>query len=262
MTSPKDTVEVIAAIVAMIVSILSLIVSVLGLIWDIIKQREIHLPDYLKGIGEFIFNPKIAWVLLVTVSLISAYLLWFRPEAPPNRLVTYHDFEGTDDGWSRILSQERVDEDTKSEFPRDDFFPGSMTSELTTDYALTGQSSLKVTTSVNVAGVFKSFLFREGAVTGNGITIYALAPDSADASAISYVQLCVPSHGWPCSAGANLVPGEWTPITLDLNREDEDGLALSAQKLTELAIQWVFETESGASVDLYFDSAEIFHSGP
>jgi hypothetical protein len=72
----------------------------------------------------------------------------------------------------------------------------------------------------------------------------------------------VPSHDWVCSDGTRLVAGEWTPITLDLSLPDKEGKPLSAQKLTELAVQWVFETQAPYELELYFDSGEIFHAGP
>lgn len=200
-------------------------------------------------------------VLAVLIMLVLVFSL--RPSPTPfNRLITCYDFEGTDDGWSGVASWEFASDGTvKSRFPQDSFFPGSMTSEVTTDYALTGHSSLKVTTSVNIAGDFKSFLFREGTLTGNGVTIYVLAPDLTHAS-IDYIQLCIPMREWLCSGGTQLVPGEWTPITIDLNQSDNNGISWSSQKLTELAVQWRFNTKVGTSLALYFDSVEIFYPGP
>jgi hypothetical protein len=260
----KGTIELIGLIVAMIVSLLSLIVSVLALIWDVIKDRDKLPPfaDKLKKISDSIFNPKIAWTLVVVLSILCTYLLLRKPFTGSNRLVTYLDFEGTEDGWSEFAVQERSGGITVKEFPEDSDFPGSMTSQVTGEYALTGQTSLKVSTSVDRAGTFKSFLYRQGAFTGNGVTIYVMAPDPDTASSLQYIQLCVPSHDWVCSAGTSLVPQEWTPITIDLSTADAEGIALSEQKLTELAVQWVIEAQPKSTHELYFDSAEIYHAGP
>jgi hypothetical protein len=204
--------------------------------------------------------PVTILITAIAVSIMIIVLLFFPPTTL-NRLITYHDFEGKNDGWSRVASTEYASDGThKSEFPDDSFFPGSMTSEISTVYALTGKSSLKVTTSVNIAGDFKSYLRRRGTFTGNGVTIYVLAPDLTNVS-IEYIQLCIPSHGWVCSDGTKLVAGEWTPITIDLSKSDENGNALYKQKLTEIAVQWRFYTKSPTSLDLYFDSVEIFSPG-
>jgi hypothetical protein len=177
-----------------------------------------------------------------------------------NRLVAFYDFEGKDDGWSKISSKEVGEDGTsKSIFPDNPLFPGFMTSKVSTDYALTGQSSLKVTTSVNIPGTFMSFLRRQGTFTGSGATIYMMTPNLTNAS-IEYVQLCIPSHGWVCADGVKLVPGEWRPITIDLSQYYKD-VPLYKQELNEIAVQWKFNTKAGTSLDLYFDSAEIFSSG-
>jgi len=274
-----------------------LITSLIGLIVTLIAFAGILLdltdhPQQLRIfslIGYAVFSGGIIWFAFKStdapqvwrwVSLGVLYLgtipffIWvgtwpgvqsnaqFTVQTGANRLITHYDFEGTDDGWSKVVSLELLpDLTTKSQFPRDNFFPGSMSTEVTTDYALTGQNSLKVITSVNVAGDFKSYLYREGTFTAYGVTIYVLAPDSTAASSISYIQLCVPSHDWVCSDGTQLVPGEWIPLTIDLSQPDNDGVSLAEQKLTELAVQWRFITESGTSVKLYFDSAEFFSSG-
>jgi len=141
---------------------------------------------------------------------------------------------------------------------------------IASEYALTGKESLKVTISVNAAGSFKSYLLREGGFTGGGATIYVLAPVLPDV-VIDYIQLCIPSYGWACSEGTDIVQGEWTPITIvqgewtpitiDLEQVDKNGRALSEQLLKEIAVQWKFSTTTKTSFDLYFDSVEIFHSG-
>ena len=211
-------------------------------------------------------NWRITGLLTLGVIVIVAILLFsLRPVPVLNRLVTRHDFEGTDDGWSRIATTEYAPDGThKSEFPNNPTlpaFPGSMNKEVTMDYALTGRNSLRVTTSINSAGKFKSFLHRNGTFTGSGVTIYVFAPELTNVS-IDYIQLCIPSHDWVCTSGMKLVPGEWTPITIDLSKSDEDSNPLYKQKLTEMAVQWRFNAKAATTLSLYFDSVEIFHSGP
>jgi len=177
-----------------------------------------------------------------------------------NRLVTYDDFEDTDNGWPNMHSVQFSDDGTRiSEFPKDSSFPGTMSKNLTKDYSLTGNSSLRVTTSVNTPGKYQDYLFRQGTFTGNGVTIYVFTPELTDVT-INYIQLCVPSYDWACSFGTRIVPGEWTPITLDLSQKDNlNGEVLYRKKL-DLAIQWNFTANTGTSHTLYFDSVEIFHS--
>jgi hypothetical protein len=227
-------------IVTLISSIVGIILSVFGFIWNVVKDWD-KVPPWLINFLKKSSSPVIAWVLLFVVSGLSVYLIWLKPSSDlpafANRLITYHDFDGSDPS-----------------------FPGSMTSEVATDYALTGQSSLRVTTSVRTEGEFKSFLRRSGTFTGNGVTIYVLAPELTDIS-INYIQLCIPSAGWTCSDGTQLVAGEWTPITIDLSKSDEKGNPVYKQKITEIAVQWRFDAKAATSLDLYFDSVEIFYSG-
>jgi hypothetical protein len=215
------------------------------------------------------------WLSLAALHLITiAFFVWVGTwvEAPRsaqsvprlewNHLITYLSFEETDEGWSE-LDLAIVDEDDFSIAALSDSpgFPGSMTSEISSKYALEGANSLRVTTSVTEQGGYRGYLYRRGSISGYGITIYVMAPEVPDACYIEYVQLCVPSHGWVCSEATDLVAGEWTPIVIDLS-QSHDGGELYNQKLTELAVQWRFSAESGTSFDLFFDAGEVFHSGP
>jgi hypothetical protein len=242
-------------------SIAGLVLYFLGTLWFAFKA---------EGIG-----PVLRWASLILLYIFSlAYFTWVgtwianseplrqQMTIPKNRLSTSFDFEGTDDGWSEVATVEFApDGSYKSIYPDDAFFPGSMQSEITAEYALTGENSLKVTTFLSTAGDFRSYLYRAGTITGNGVIIYVLAPDLTKVY-IDYIQLCVPSNDWVCSEGIDLVQGEWTPLTIDLGKPDDDGIPLYSQKMTELAIQWSYSIEIPTSVTLYFDSAQIFYPGP
>lgn len=189
-----------------------------------IKARVHDRPDD-QGVGlaseetssEQVLTPGMAFrsvnwpiTVLLTVAAVvimaTLLLLFLRPSFS-NRLITRYDFEGTDDGWSRIACTELApDETKKSEFPHDSFFPGSMRSEVTTNYALTGQSSLKVTTSINIAGDFKGFLRRKGTFMGYGATIYVMTPNLPNAS-IEYVNYAFPHTVGPVQMERKLFRG-------------------------------------------------------
>ena len=178
-----------------------------------------------------------------------------------NRLITEQSFEIDNDGWGKLYSTEfGSDGNEISSFPNNPSFPGSMRSEITQEDSLSGNSSLKVTVTLNKGGDFKSFIIRQVPITGNSITIYVKVPDLSGIH-LSYMQLCIPSHDWACSYGTRLQPGEWTPITIDLSQEDKQGVALYNQKLTELAIQWKYTVERDKIFDLYFDSVIVTQAG-
>lgn len=210
--------------------------------------------------GEFNGRQTKAAELQPTIEAAQTAIAATPTSSESNRLVTHDDFEDTDNGWVDMRSVQFNDDGTrKSEFPKDSSFPGTMSRNLTKDYSLTGHSSLRVITSVNTPGNYQGYLLRQGTFTGNGVTIYVFTPELKDIT-INYIQLCVPSYGWACSFGTRIIPGEWTPITLDLSQEDpSNGESLYHKKL-DLAIQWNFTAKIGTSHALYFDSVEIFHS--
>lgn len=219
-----------------------LVTAVLGIVLTILRIVEVLLKMIAARKHPTqpprppILRPWVAWVLLAVISVLFLILLWNMPVQ--NRLITRYDFERTDDGWSRVDTVKYAEDGRiESKFSTGGGFPGSVEKELSKEHALTGQRSLKVTTSVTDAGSFKSYLYREGTLSAHGATIFVLAPATADADRIDYVQMCVPSHGWICTGGTDLVPGEWTPVTIDLSRSDDSGIALYDQKITELAVQ-------------------------
>jgi hypothetical protein len=189
-----------------------------------------------------------------------------------NELITYYDFEDMTPDWSKVVSQEFDNDNIVNQFTKDDnatnqssrtSFPGSVTKTLSKDYSLTGRTSLKIVTSVNQAGDFKTIAYRLGKFTAEGAMIYVLSPNLSGVY-VDYIQLCVitmTGAEWACSEGTEIIQGEWTPIVLDLRQNNQAGVAVAEQKLSELVVQWRFTTQGQVDFEFYIDSAEIFHSG-
>jgi len=242
-------------------SLIGYVVFAVGVIWFAFSSGETSQTWRWIGLAVLYLStiPFFVWVGTWVGTSRNTRLVAQREF---NHLVTYHGFEGTDDGWSKlditIVDQNGASIAALSDGSR---FPGSIDSEITSEHALEGSNSLRVTTSVTEQGEYKGYLYRQGSISGYGIAIYVMVPEVPDACSMEYVQLCIPSRGWVCSKATDLVAGEWTPIVIDLS-QSYGGEELYNQKLTELAVQWRFSTKSGTSFDLFFDAAEVFHSGP
>ena len=238
--------------------------SIRGLSESLRRQRE------KKRQKQFVLA---AIALSVTLLLGLAAGRWLFPRLEQRPFVTYQEFEGADHDWNTTTGAEFLSETSTvwteytpegkpiSNASTDKFFPGLLTIRPTTEKALNGRGSLKVTTTVTRAGDYKGYLNRTGSISGYGAIIHVLASDLSGID-LDYIQLCVPSHDWACSWGIDLTPGEWTPIVLDLGHEDKDGKGLFRQTLTKLAVQWKFRTKASTSFDLYFDSFEVHQAGP
>lgn len=165
------------------------------------------------------------------------------------------DFEGSDDGWSVVRLSK--DEPGGGRTYNDNIgFPGTIRAQLSSDYALSGHSSLRLSIVATEAGNYGAYVRRTGAVSGQGIVLYVFVPEIPDSCSISYVQLCVPSHNWTCSGARQLVPGEWMPLVIDL-AGTADGDDVANDILTELAVQCFFQASSTTSFDLYLDAGEV-----
>jgi len=245
-------------------SILSVFALLLGVVLTLLKIVELFvklkLPNFLRGV---LSNSTVGWIvagLALIVLAATAYpgRLW-STHGFDNSAVERFDFENSDEGWSSV-DLKKV-ESTGDIFLSDGgSFPGTLRASLSTEYASSGESSLKLDVDVQEAGSYKGFIYRAGSLVAQGITIFVMTPEIPDSCDIGYVQLCVPSHKWACSGGTHLVPGEWVPLVIDLAGPADGGPPIDGQVLKELAIQWVFDTDTGASYDLYVDAGEVLSS--
>lgn len=242
------------------VSVIGYVLFAGGIIWFAFSSGEPPATRRWLSLSVLLLS-TIAFSVWVGTWITTPRRAQSAPQLGRNPLITYFSFEGTDEGWAET-DIAIIDQDGFSIAALSDGvgFPGSIISEVSSEHALEGANSLRVTTSVTEQGDYRGYLYRQGSISGYGMTIYVLVPEMPDACYVDYVQLCVPSHGWMCSHGTDLVPGEWTPLVIDLSQSYGGG-ELYNQKLTELAVQWRFYAESGTSFDLFFDAAEVFHSG-
>lgn len=285
----KKTLEQAITIAAAFANVLTLLVQILQWIWPspllippqiLFITSAIGLALLLILFLFFAFKStqqetweKIVLIVLYILAVINSgwmgtQVQGLRVLSSNNRLNELYDFESSPEGWLKLASEELRKSDTPakyniiSQYPEDPHFPGTMTAELTRDRSLTGESSLRINLMHRKAGTYKSYLYRQGTVNGHSITIYVLVPKLDDVS-FEYLQLCVPSHDWVCSYGVRLEPGEWTPVTIDLHQEDKNGLALSRQLLTELALQWFYVVKKdNVYLDIYLDAFEVKRAGP
>lgn len=264
-------------VVGLLVAIIGLTVNFLDLANDPQKLRLFSLIGYTIfaiGILWFAFTSKHVsqvwrWVALGLLFLITIpFFIWVGtwivtpvPVDNFNPLISYHHFEIADNGWSdleiTILDENGISVKALSDGQN---FPGSIKREISSEHALAGNNSLKITTSVTAPGTYRGYVYRLGSINSYGIAMYVMLPKDVAPNPIEYIQICIPSNEWICSAGTDIVPGEWTPIVIDLSQENEEG-DLYNQKITELAVQWRFSTESSTSFPLYFDAVEIYRSG-
>lgn len=265
--------------------LIGLIVAVSGLASNVLDL--VNDPEKLKiffSIGYVIFAAGIIWfsffskevgqkwrwmalggLFLSTIIFFYWVGTWsnMRSANPDNSnpFVVRQSFENTNDGWSNLdIALVGEDNETKNTLAEDPNFPGSIKSEISSEQSLIGDNSLKIITSVTSPGDYKGFVSRQGSTNSYGIAIYAMVPKGYGDAPIDYIQLCLPSNRWVCSAATDLIPGEWTPIVVDLSQDNEDG-ELYNQKQTRLAVQWKFDTESSTTFPLYLDAVEIFNAG-
>jgi hypothetical protein len=252
-------------------TVMAYLISLLQTTKSDMRALGAQARTFLSSLRTLWMNIRHSWLTYAlgatAIGLVSFWVGFYastslKPSGSPdvNHLITYHDFEGAEDhGWS-VGEAVEIIETGDGRFIRR-AIPTPMHSERTTDYALTGQRSLKVATAVNAAGTYQSYLYWDGAApNGYGATIYMLAPEFTDGS-IDYVQLCIRLSSWACSSATELALGEWTPLIINLKQPDSDGKSLSSQILGKLAIQWRFNTKAPTSLDVYFDSVEFFSSG-
>jgi phosphate/sulfate permease len=237
---------------------LSIVLSVVGVLFP--GLRNFYNQPWFK-------NQYVTAILAAVFGCIIAFIVTYfinqtRTTSEDNRLMIQNGFEESTNTWEEVrLQQLDGDNRVAKDSSEDTSFPGSIRSELTRDYALTGLQSLRVSMATNEEGVYKGFVTQEVTMRAHSITVFVMTPRLENTN-IYYIQLCVPSLEWHCSGGTKLIPGEWTPLTIDLSQDDRDGNAFYNRTFNEITVQWLFDTNQAADFSLFFDESTFLISDP
>lgn len=231
----------------------------------------------------FLSNSMLPWGLFSIVLVVFGAYFFYEYTADTGRQTTpikalstnphviYHDFEDSFEGWTVVTRKYTNDSETESTFPSNDCstcdtdFPGIVKTEISKDYSLTGQSSLKVNTVINTSGSFRNEIRYKGANLSNatGITIFAFVPELSETISSSVIRMCIHEAGgkWFCTNNVEL-RNKWTPVTADfMQTQDINGTKVDWTKVrTDLVqVEWFFNNSAESNVvELYIDSIEIF----